>query len=93
MDTRNEGYDIIAVCLAKVEYQDEEVFRYYNFLNAENEEEFAEYKRNIEELKVYQDEVDMEYGDKLLTLSTCNSYIEDGRLFLVAKRVDGTQEP
>jgi sortase B len=26
-------------------------------------------------------------GDELLTLSTCNSYIEDGRLFLLAKRV------
>ncbi len=88
-----EEYDIIAVCLAKVEYQDEDVFRYYNFLNAEDEAAFAEYKRNIEELKVYQDEVDLNYGDKLITLSTCNYYIEDGRLFLVAKRVDGADEP
>ena len=69
------------------------MFRYYNFLNAEDEAAFAEYKRNIEELKVYQDEVDLNYGDKLITLSTCNYYIEDGRLFLVAKRVDGADEP
>ena len=84
-----EEYDIIAVCLAKVEYQDEDVFRYYDFLNAEDEAAFAEYKRNIEELKVFQDELDMNYGDKLITLSTCNYYIEDGRLFLIAKKVDG----
>lgn len=81
-----EEYDIIAVCLARVEYQDEDVFRYYNFLNAEDEEAFAEYKKNIEELKVFQDEVEMGYGDSLITLSTCNNYIEDGRLFLVAKK-------
>lgn len=85
-----EEYDIIAVCLAKVEYQDDDVFRYYDFLNAEDEAAFAEYKKNIEELKVYQDELDINYGDKLITLSTCNYYIEDGRLFLVAKKVDGT---
>lgn len=88
-----EEYDIIAVCLAKVEYQDEDAFRYYNFLNAEDEATFAEYKSTIEELKVYQDEVDIKYGDKLLTLSTCNNYIEDGRLFLVAKKIDGAEEP
>lgn len=86
-------YDIIAVCLAKVEYQDEDVFRYYNFINAEDEGAFEEYKKNVEELKVFQDEVDMKYGDSLITLSTCNNYVEDGRLFLVAKKIDGAEEP
>lgn len=81
-------YDIIAVCLAQVEYQDEERFRYYNFLNAASQQEFDVFKENVEKLNIYGDSVDMEYGDQLLTLSTCNNYIEDGRLFLVARRVE-----
>ena len=32
--------------------------------------------------------MDVKAGDELLTLSTCNNYVEDGRLFLVAKRLD-----
>lgn len=87
-----EKYVIIAVCLAKVEYQDEDVFRYYNFLNAEDKAAFEEYKKNIQELKVFKGKLDLEYGDKLLTLSTCNNYIEDGRLFLVAKKINETKE-
>lgn len=86
-------YDIIAVCLAKVEYQDSDVFRYYNFLNAEDEAAFEEYKQNIEELKVFSDELDMKYGDSLITLSTCNNYVEDGRMFLVAKKIGAANEP
>lgn len=81
-------YEIIAVCLAKVEYQDEEVFRYYNFLNATSEQSFQEYLENITKLSVYDTPIEAEYGDQLLTLSTCNSYTEDGRMFLVAKRRD-----
>lgn len=81
-------YDIIAVCLAKVAYQDEEVFRYYNFLNAGSPQEFDEFKTNVEAMNIFGGEVDISYEDQLITLSTCNNYIEDGRLFLVAKRVE-----
>lgn len=81
-------YDIIAVCLSKVGYQDEAGFRYYNFLNAGNQQEFNEFKEYVEKMNIYGDSVDMQYGDQLLTLSTCNNYIEDGRLFLVARRVE-----
>ena len=83
-----EKYVIIAVCLAKVEYRGNDAFRYYNFFNAEDEAAFEEYRKNIEKLNVSEGEVDLQYGDKLITLSTCNNYIEDGRLFLVAKKIN-----
>lgn len=79
-------YEIIAVCLAEVEYQDEEVFRYYNFIDAGTEEEFNDFIRNIEQMAVVADPKMAVYGDELLTLSTCSNYIEDGRLFVVAKK-------
>ncbi len=79
-------YEIFAVCLAQVQYQNTEGFRYYNFIQADSEEEFEEFLDNIEQLSVFTGTEMPVYGDELLTLSTCNSYVEDGRLFLVAKK-------
>ena len=79
-------YQIVAVCLSKVNYQDDQTFRYYNFLNAESKEEYQAFLANIQQLTVFDQKIDISYGDELLTLSTCNSYIQDGRLFLIAKK-------
>lgn len=79
-------YQIVAVCLTQVAYQDEGGVRYYDFLNAQNEAEFQEYVAMLNECNVLQEPVELTYGDQLLTLSTCNSYAEDGRLFLIAKK-------
>lgn len=81
-------YEVIAVGLSEVQYQDEYVFRYYNFLNAETEESFDEYLSNIAQLSVYGPDIDADFGDELLTLSTCNSYTEDGRMFVLAKKIE-----
>ena len=80
-------YEVIEVGLSEVQYQDENVFRYYNFLNADSEEEYQEYLNNVAQLSVYGTEIDSTYGDQLLTLSTCNNYTQDGRMFILAKRV------
>lgn len=79
-------YEIVAVCLSKVSYQDEEGFRYYDFLNVPDEETFQNYITNIQDLNVMDENMEVSFGDKLLTLSTCNSYTEDGRMFLIAKK-------
>ena len=79
-------YKVVAVCLSKVNYQDDEAFRYYNFLEASGKEEFNAFLANIQQLTVFDQIIDISYGDELLTLSTCNSYIQDGRLFLIAKK-------
>ncbi len=79
-------YEIIAVCLSKAE-KEGEGFHYYDFIKAGNKKAFRRYIKNIEKLNVMGGEVDASYGDKLLTLSTCNNYTQDGRLFLVAKKI------
>lgn len=80
-------YQVVAVCLSKVSFQDETGFRYYNYINGSNHTEFTEFYENISNLNVQEGAVELSPGDKILTLSTCNSYTEDGRLFIVAKRV------
>lgn len=81
-------YEVVAVCLSEVEYQDENSYRYYNFISANNQAEWDAFVANVESLKVSKEDVELSSSDKLLTLSTCNSYTEDGRLFIVAKRVN-----
>ena len=80
-------YEIVAVCLSRVEYQDENSYRYYNFIQAENRAEWDAFVSNVNQLSIFSHDVDLEETDKVLTLSTCNNYTEDGRLFVVAKRI------
>ena len=41
----------------------------------------------MQKLSLYDTGVTASYGDKLLTLSTCDSSEEDGRFVVVAKKV------
>lgn len=80
-------YEIIAVFLSRVYYKSEkDVFRYYFFIDAENEQEFNEYVNNSKEASLYNIEATAKYGDQLLTLSTCSYHTEDGRLAVVARK-------
>lgn len=81
-------YEIISVFLSRVYYKSEtDVFRYYYFINAENEQEFNEYVQKSKEANLYDIEATAEYGDQLLTLSTCEFSQEDGRLAIVARKI------
>lgn len=82
-----QTYQIIAVCLSEVGYQDDETYRYYNFIEAESEEDFNAFLESVRKCAVYDKTQDVTESDRLLTLSTCNSYVEDGRLFVVAKKI------
>lgn len=81
-------YEIISVFLSRVYYKSEtNVFRYYYFINAETEQEFNEYVENSKNASLYDTGVTAEYGDQLLTLSTCSYHTKDGRLAVVAKKI------
>lgn len=80
-------YEIVSVGLSKISDESADTFKYYNFLNASNKKEFGNYVKNIKKLEAYDTGVSMKYGDKLITLSTCNSVEEDGRLFIIAREI------
>ena len=62
---------------------------YYNFIDAEDEKALHQYLNHIHAAAVYYDEENApEFGDEILTLSTCNYHTEDGRLALIAVRLD-----
>ena len=83
--TEQAEYEIISV-FKTVEYSSKG-FRYYDFVNAENAEAFEEYLSKCKELALYDTGINAEYGDKLLTLSTCEYSAPNGRLVVVAKKV------
>ena len=81
-------YEIISVFLSRVYYKSEtDVFRYYYFINAENEQEFNDYVENSKKASLYNIEATATYGDQLMTLSTCEFSQEDGRLAVVARKI------
>ena len=81
------NYEIVAVFLSRVYDQDEDVFQYYRFYHADNREEFEYFYDNIKELSLYDTGVTAEFGDTFLTLSTCAYHVQDGRLVVVAKKL------
>lgn len=81
-------YEIIAVFNARILAKDEWGFRYYRFRDAQSPEDFDAYIKNIKAISFYDTGVGAEYGDNLITLSTCSYYTTDGRLAVVARRVD-----
>ena len=82
--TEQEEYEIVAV-FKTVAYSSEG-FRYYDFVDAENEEDFNSYVGKCKELALYDTGVTAEYGDRLITLSTCEYSALNGRLVVVAKK-------
>lgn len=80
-------YEIVAAFYSRILYKNEEGFRYYQFIDAEDEANFNEYKTFIEENRCYDTGVDFEYGDKLITLSTCSYQVQNGRFAVVAKKI------
>lgn len=84
----DKTYEIIAVFKSRVYYKSEkDVFRYYYFINAENEEEYNNYINESKKANLYDTGKTATYGDQLLTLSTCEYSQEDGRFVVVAKKV------
>ena len=63
-----------------------DVFRYYYFVDAQNEEEFNDYVENCKKVSIYDIETTATYGEQLLTLSTCEYSRENGRFAVVAKK-------
>ena len=87
-DTLDEQriYEVIAI-FKTVAYSDSG-FQYYDFVNANTEEEFNDYVAKSRALSFYDTGVTAEYGDKLLTLSTCEYSQKNGRFAVVAKLIE-----
>lgn len=78
------NYEIISVFKTVA---DDIGFKYYNFYKAQNEEEYKNFINKCKDLSFYNTNEIAKYGDKLITLSTCEYSNENGRLVVVAKKL------
>ena len=63
-------------------------FDYHLFTGGNGTAEFDEFTRRCAELSFYETGAAAEYGDKLITLSTCEYTRQDNRLVVVAKQTE-----
>lgn len=68
-------------------------FEYWNYINFQSEDEFYGYVNEIKRRSLILTDIDVKYGDKLLTLSTCNNTISNGRLVVCARMLRDGEEP
>lgn len=82
----DKEYEIISVFKSRVYYKAEKnVFRYYDFINVETENEYMDFVKNAKKSSIYDTETTAKYGDELITLVTCSYHIEDGRFVVIGR--------
>ncbi len=84
--TQRHTYEVIAAFQTTASIG--EGFQYHMFVNAATEAEFDQFVSTCKKLAYYDTGVSASYGDKLITLATCDYTIENGRMVVVAKRID-----
>lgn len=80
-------YEVMYVFRSKIYEESEIVFKYYQFTDAVSETEFESNMMQMADMSLYDTGISAEYGDELLTLSTCDYYTSDGRFVVVAKKI------
>lgn len=87
-DTLNEQRTYAVIAAFKTVAYSDSGFQYYAFVNANTVEEFDDYVAKCKALSFYDTGFTAEYGDKLLTLSTCEYSQKNGRFVVVAKLIE-----
>ena len=75
------------VCAFKTAAYAADGFKYYHFVDAADAAEFNSFLSSCQSLALYDTGVSAEYGDKLITLSTCEYSRSNGRMVIVARLV------
>lgn len=81
-------YEVFAAFKVSVNKKSKEFFAYYDFIQPESEKEFDNFIYNVKQKDYYETNIWPVYGDRLLTLSTCEYSVEDGRFVVMARKVE-----
>lgn len=82
------AYEIFAVIHTTVQADAAAAFPFYWFVDAASPEEFADYVSACKARALYDTGISAQYGDKLLTLSTCDNITDNGRWLVIAKQTE-----
>ena len=62
-------------------------FKYYTFINADSKDDYMNFINQCKKLSFYKTKATAEFGDKLITISTCDNGLNNRRFVIVAKEL------
>ena len=86
--TDNGKYEIFAVSRSNIKPEDSSAFKYYKYAGFTTEEKFNDYVAGVKAESSYDTGITPEFGDQLVTLSTCAYHTDEGRFYIVGRRVE-----
>lgn len=80
------SYFIFAAFYSEIYLKKEDGFHYYQYTDLHDAENFDAYINQVKKAALYDTGITLEYGDMLLTLSTCSYHTTNGRFVVVARQ-------
>lgn len=80
-------YKIFGCFISDADISRGDVFEYYNKIEFASEEEFYYFVNDVKRRTLILNDVDVKYGDKLLTLSTCSQEFSNSRFVVMARKL------
>ncbi len=80
-------YEVVAAFYTQIYPENSDQFKYYYYVDVTEEWQYNEYVSNIKALSIYDTGVTPQFGEQLVTLSTCSYQVEDGRFVVVGRKV------
>ena len=84
-------YEVLAAFYDRVYYKHEDCFKFYQFIEAEDEAHYKEAITYYHKNALYETGITAEYGDRLITLVTCAYHVDNGRFVVVAREKKATE--
>lgn len=86
---QESDYVIFAVFVTGIyDYQDDgHLFEYFKTREITTQEEFDYFYDNVMKRSLFLSDIEVEFGEDLLTLSTCSAVFEDSRCVVVARKL------
>lgn len=77
-------YEVFAAARSKIRDRNSGAFKYYEYAGFDDEKSFNRYIRGVKKEALYDTGITPEFGDQLITLSTCAYHTDNGRFYIVA---------
>lgn len=84
----HDEYEVIAAFYGRAFAKGESGFRYYQYTDLTNPDTFEEFIAQVNAAAIYDTGITAEFGDALITLSTCSYHTDNGRLAVVARKTE-----
>ncbi len=86
-DTLRGRHEYEIVCVIRISATTDN-YSYHTFTNAKDELDFYAFWAQCQKQAIYDTGIEVNYGDKLISLYTCEYTQRNGRLVVIARRID-----